>query len=283
MTCEVPKSSYYYKPIKAPKSKGRKKSEFTVHQVKGLVTNAQVVEDIKQLLKEEFVDYGYLKVTYYLNDELKYVINHKKVYQLMKSNNLLNTNKHKTNNGSKTWVKELVPKPDNVFKYWEFDIKFMHIDGQNRKAPMLSIIDVYSRYLIGWMMDWSIKKEDVVGFMDAILSDYDLPDAIHVRCDNGSQFESNLVREYFAKQNIIQEFTLPATPQQNAHIESYHSIIQSAICSRMELTNLEDAKELMIRWEHFYNEARIHSGIEYTSPVKYLKGKNISIPRKKVA
>jgi len=58
-----------------------------------------------------------------------------------------------------------VPKPSEAFTYWEFDIKFIYIHHLGRYAPMLSVVDVYSRYLIGWMMQWSIKKEDVVGFL----------------------------------------------------------------------------------------------------------------------
>jgi putative transposase len=278
--CKLSRSSYYYKPVETPKAKGKSKSETTFHAEKGWVSNDVVVEDIKRLLECEFVDYGYIKTGYYLNDTAKYLINHKKVYRLMKEHKLLNISRHKVKKGNKQWVKQLVPQPDNAFKYWEFDIKFIHIDGENRKAPLLSIVDVYSRYLIGWVMDWSIKKEDVVGFFDAILRDYVIPDNVSVRCDNGSQFESNLVRDYLATNNISQEFTLPATPQQNAHIEAYHSIITSAICNRIELTDMKTTREVFTRWEKFYNAERIHSGIEYKSPLQYLRDKNIVIPKK---
>lgn len=52
---------------------------------------------------------------------------------------------------------------------------------------------------------------------------------------------------------VIQEFTLPATPQQNAHIESYHLILESAVCQRMEFENLENARDIMNRFREFYN------------------------------
>ncbi len=78
----------------------------------------------------------------------------------------------------------------------------------------------------------------------------------------------------------MQEFTRPATPEQNAHIESYHSIITSAVCNRFEFENLSHAQEVFIRWESFYNDERIHSGIEYKSPKKYLNQHNIILPKK---
>lgn len=278
--CEVPKSSFYAKPKATDKysKKGIPKSVFTIKADGTCVDNTVVVEDIKLLLSIEFVDYGYLKVTYYLQDEKRYKINHKKVYRLMKEAFLLNVPLPKQKN-KKTWVKELVPQPTEPFTYWEFDIKFIYIHHLGRYAPMLSVIDVYSRYLIGWMMQWSIKKEDVVGFFDAILKDYKMPKKVSVRCDNGSQFESNLLRDYLKSNNIIQEFTKPATPEQNAHIESYHSIIANAVCRKFEFESLEHSLEVFARWEVFYNEQRIHSGIGYTSPAKYLKKIKVEIPK----
>lgn len=254
-------------------------SEFTYTKDGLKQPNAIVVNDIRNLLMEEFVDYGYLKVTYYLQDEKDYLINHKKVYRLMKTASLLNIGKP-ADKSRKEWVKELVPKPQEAFSYWEFDIKFIYIDALGKYAPLLSVVDVYSRYLVGWMLQWSIKKEDVKAFFDTLISDYILPQKVYVRCDNGSQFESNLVREYFVGKGIAQEFTKPATPQQNAHIESYHSIIQSAICNRMEFSSLKQCEEAFIRWQHFYNNRRIHGGIGYQSPVKYLAWQNIVIPLK---
>lgn len=279
--CGVPRSTYYHKPkpLAEQSRKGIRKSGHTYKTDGTRVENVVVVAEIKALLAQEFVDYGYLKVTYYLKDELGYRINHKKVYRLMKEARLLNVARPKPKN-KKQWVKELVPKPTTAFTYWEFDIKFIYIHHLGRYAPMLSVVDVYSRYLIGWMMQWSIKKEDVVGFFDALLRDYQMPNEIYVRCDNGSQFESGMVREYFQSKGINQEFTKPATPEQNAHIESYHSIIANAVCRRFEFESLANATEVFIRWESFYNKERIHSGIGFTSPEKYLARQQVIVPKK---
>lgn len=48
------------------------------------VNNDQVIEDIEKLLATEFVDYGYLKVTSWLQKKKEYIINKKKVFSLMK-------------------------------------------------------------------------------------------------------------------------------------------------------------------------------------------------------
>ena len=82
----VPRSTYYDHhriKIPIPEKRGRTKSDYTYTQCGQKVSNDQVVEDIKYILDQEFVDYGYLKVTHWLRQNKNYLINPKKVYRLM--------------------------------------------------------------------------------------------------------------------------------------------------------------------------------------------------------
>lgn len=270
-------SSYYCnKPTGTPNKRGVKPSVFTLTVDGNKVPNSEVVCQVKLLLEKEFVDYGYLKVTYYLQDELSYLINHKKVYRLMQAHHLLYQSK-RVKIGTKQWVKKLVPEPTTAFTYWEFDIKFMYIHGTGKMVPLLTVIDVYSRWVLGHLFQESIKKEDVKIFFTQIAETYIQPNKVYVRCDNGSQFESTLVREYFLSAGIEQEFTKPATPEQNAHIESYHSLLERVICRCYEFETTKDCFDTLNRWQIFYNYKRIHSGTDYKSPYKNLINQGIEV------
>lgn len=260
-------SSYYYK--ESGGQKGKTKSKVTFIQNGTFERNEKVIAQIEQLLQKEFVDYGYRKVTWYLRNELLYIINFKKVYDLMKQNNLLRP-KIKRSQAGKKWVEFLVPKPSQPFEHLEFDIKYIYIAGERRNALLLTVIDIMSRMNMAWMLQWSIKKEDVKALFQFILESYRLPRCVTVRNDNGSQMESELVRKYLADEGILQEFTRPATPQQNGHIEGYHSIVDRTICQVYEINNLDQGNEIFSRFEYFYNQERIHSGIGYISPIQYL-------------
>jgi transposase InsO family protein len=260
-------SSYYYKESKG--SKGKTKSTITFMQNGTCERNEKVIEQIEELLQKEFVDYGYRKVTWYLRNELLYIINFKKVYDLMKQNNLLRP-KIKRRQTGKKWVEFLVPRPSQPFEHLEFDIKYVYIAGERRNALLLTVIDVMSRMNMAWMLQWSIKKEDVKALFQFILESYSLPRCVTVRNDNGSQMESELVRKYLADEGILQEFTRPATPQQNGHIEAYHSIVDRTICQVYEIKNLDQGNDIFSRFEYFYNQERIHSGIGYISPIQFI-------------
>ena len=126
-------------------------------------------------------------------------------------------------------------------------------------------------------MGWQISKHEVKSLFDKIFAYYELPKQIYVRNDNGSQFEATLIQDYFKDKGVVQEFTLPATPEQNAHIESYHSIIERVLCRRYELEDLIQAQEIFNRWIKFYNFERIHSGIQYVSPSKFLLANGVDM------
>jgi transposase InsO family protein len=260
------RSVYYYK--EHPGRRGKTCSAYTRKHNGDLVANSVIVEDIKHELEKEFVDYGYLKMTYCLRDNYGYCINYKKVYRLMKEHNLLYKPLPRDRSG-KTWVKDLKPASDKPFAFWEFDIKYMYVAAKQRNALQLTVLDVGTRYTMGQLIAWSIKKADVKELFAQIFRTYELPEAITVRNDNGSQFEAKLVREYLKKMSVTQEFCRPATPQQNGHVESYHSIVERSICKRYEFDSLEHLQATMKRFDAFYCNERIHSGIGYTNPRKY--------------
>lgn len=272
----IDRSIFYYKP-KEESSKGKAKSRYTMTYDGELVANSKVVEQIKELLVREFVDYGYLKVTYWLRQNYFYKINPKKVYRLMRENGLLNklTVKKKR---PRNWVKQLLPPTKQVFDYLEFDIKYMYVAGLNRNAHLITVIDVKSRWVLAQYVDWSVRKGDVIKLFDQIFEHYPLPLRFYVRCDNGSQFIAEDVQKYFEdKQNVTQEFCKPATPEQNAHIESYHSILERVICQKYEFESLKELQATMNRFVAFYNFERIHSGVGYISPFKYLENNDTFI------
>jgi putative transposase len=268
------KSSYYYRP--SGNTKGVRPSAQTRCTDGAAVSNQHVVADIESLLQQEFVDYGYIKVTHWLRQNKNYIINFKKVYRLMKEERLL-CQAIKRNREGKQWVKYRIVKPEQPFELLEFDIKYIYIHKEARNALLFSVIDVKSRLIMGWKLAWKMRKEDVIEVLRQIFATYRVPLKVTVRNDNGSQFEANMVRQYLEHAQVAQEFTQPATPQQNGHIESYHSILERGICKRYEMLGLQYANGVIGRFNDFYNTERVHSGIGYQSPMNYLNSLGIQI------
>jgi putative transposase len=121
--CQISRSSFYYKPTNKDKKAGRNPSQITFLKTGGFVADTIVIAEINKLFTQEFVDYGYYKTTVFLKNSKNFLINHKKVYRLMKENDLLFANNRASSTSKRQWVTQLVPDPKTEFSYFEFDIK----------------------------------------------------------------------------------------------------------------------------------------------------------------
>lgn len=273
--CSLAKSSFYYKATIG--KVGRRPWAAAIQKAGQIIAESEVVNQIIKLFENPFVDYGYLKTYHYLK-QLTFEISKDRVYKLMKINNLLRYQRiGRDKLSNRKWVTQLVPTPTTEFSFLEFDIKFVWVAGKKRSVMILTVLDVFSRWHLGHFIAFSIKKEDVISLFEKLFAIYDLPKNFDVRNDNGSQFIAQKVREYLIEKGVSQEFTKPATPQQNAHIESYHSIMENAVCKRFEFEDLKETRKIMDEFRKFYNFERIHGGIGFKSPYKYLLEKGVDM------
>jgi transposase InsO family protein len=257
----IPRSGYYYKPSSG--QRGSKPSTQTATLTGEQVCNTVVVDKIRSILSGEFVCYGYQKVAKQLKRE-NFIINHKKVYRLMDENRLLLGKKIKTT-GKRQWVKHRKIQSVKPMEYLCLDIKYLWIEGEKRFYYLLTILDVYSRKVLQWILQKSIRKTDVINLFRAIHLEHSIK-GVNIRNDNGSQFIAHDVRQFLRAAEANQEFTHIATPEENAYIEAYHSIIDTEVVQRFEFTGYYDAKLTIAAFVDFYNNRRIHSGIDYKTP-----------------
>ncbi len=271
-------SSYYYKHSGKPK--GATPSVYTDHREKGLVSEIEVVKDIKTVLSHEFIDCGYRIMSAYLQ-QAGYVINHKKVYRIMKCNGLLKANARISRNpGGKKYVRFRKVKTNYPMQCLEMDIKMIWIPNRGKNAYLLSVIDVHTRKILGYKFDWNIKQGAVIELLSQIVENYGIAAEMIIRSDNGSQFIANSVREYISLIGIDQEFTHVATPEENAHIESYHGTLKRDIFDRIEYHNFGQIEQIIKRYVSFYNNERLHGKLDKITPnMKWNKDENL-IPKK---
>jgi putative transposase len=197
-----------------------------------------------------------------------------RVYRLMKEARLL-SNRIRRDKRGKRIAKELLPNPSAPFECLQTDIKYIYIHGQHRNALLITVLDVFSRGVLGYRLEWSITKHQVIDLMKEVLHHYQMPEKVSLRTDNGSQFEAGLFREYMKEMAVDHEFTHVATPQENCYIESFHSIVESAVCVKYEFESLTEAKATFNRFMNFYNQERLHGSLNNLSPNQFLEGKKL--------
>ena len=268
----IPKSTYYYTPN--GKQKGKAPSNQTLLNG-SLVDNDQVLEAITQLLGQEFIDYGYIRTSAALKQQ-GYLINKKKVYRLMKHSHLLYP-KRRPSNANKTYVKYTSPKYCRPFEVIEIDIKYVYIQGNRKHAYLITMLDVFSRMALVWDLAYTMKTQEVIGLLNKLYAQWLIPCNIDpvkmevkIRSDNGSQFVADLFRQHLNDSHIQNEYIRPATPQQNGHIESFHSTVSALVCRKFEFDDIYQARYTFERFYQTYNYKRIMQSILYCKPADFI-------------
>jgi len=258
----VAKSSFYYKP-----QLGQRGARASTHTPigDGLVENELVVEQIRAILCLDYCVYGYQIMTRELR-EMGYVINKKKVYRLMKESHLL-WGKRIQAQGKRTWVRHRRIEAQKPMEYLCLDIKYIWVQGENRWYYQLGVMDVYSRRILCWIFQRSIRQTDVVAIMRNLDLRFGLKGVV-IRNDNGSQFIAHKVREALQELEARQEFTHVATPEENAYIEAFHSIQQRELIDRFSFASYYEAKQHIEKYMHWYNRVRRHGALIGLTPMQ---------------
>jgi putative transposase len=237
---------------------------YSANQHGELFENTVVVKDIERTLHQEFCCYGYRNMTGELK-ELGWIINHKKVYRLMKVHKLLYGRKIRPEPFKRDFIYFRTPVVDRPLQYLSMDIKYVHVHGWKRNVLLLTVMDIYSRKVLIHMLKASIKKGDVLVMLSLMLLEYK-SEAMTLRNDNGSQFIAGAVRAYLKEKGISQEFSHVATPEDNAYIEALHSNLQREVIDRFEFDSIYHAQLIIDRYYKWYNEKRRHGSLHGKTP-----------------
>ncbi|MEX1028640.1 MAG: integrase core domain-containing protein [Paenibacillaceae bacterium] len=91
-----------------------------------------------------------------------------------------------------------------------------------------------------------------------------------IRSDNGPQFISHLFEDACVSNGMIHERIPPKTPNKNAHIESFHSILELECYQRNEFETYPQTYMIVTAFIQHYNQRRIHGSIYDLSPYEYM-------------
>jgi putative transposase len=263
--CGIRRSTLYSKRRQQSAQRGRRASESTRLTSGESVSNERVLEHLRSMLSGECEHYGYIKCTHALR-QAGYCINHKKVYRLMKTHRLLNTHRRQSA-PPRQYVRTRTVTPTRPMETVEMDIKFVYLHGEHRMAYLITLLDVFSRRALEQRFEHSIKATEVVECLCQLRFRWGQFGAIRLRTDNGAQFIARIVKDYCTTHAIEHEFIHPYTPQENGHIESFHSLLQREVILEQQFDSRQHAENILATWLDFYNNRRLHSGCGYRTPV----------------
>jgi putative transposase len=271
------KHQYYHQPSTS-RPRGRAQSTHTRKQegeIELLVQDDIVIYQMRSIEADPDLSCGIKRMTAQLH-LLGYKINRKKVARLMKENALT---KPRRKAGKKQYVKYRIVTPLEPLTVLEMDIKQVWIVRDRRSAYILTVLDTFTREALAWMVGFTMTSREVKLLWDRVILNHLEPAGmasreirIEIRNDGGPQFAAHTVQNYFRDNGLDQVFTHPYTPQENGHIESFHSILSSSIDN--EYFGLEELENRLHRFYYMYNNERAHTGTKGLPPVLFNRAWN---------
>jgi len=203
---------------------------------------------------------------------LGFFINHKKVYRLMFEYLLLEEPRRRS---GRKFVKYRRVAPTRALEVLEMDVKYVWVYEKNKYAYILTVIDTFSRYVLHWAVGYTMKSIQVKQVWEYIIAHYlqekrleEGPIEIEVRNDNGKQFNSHLVIEFFKENEMTQVFTHPYTPEENGHVESFHKTLGKALKDDV-FSSLSMVEKRLEKFYTTYNNSRNHGSIKGLPPALF--------------
>jgi len=146
---------------------------------------------------------------------------------------------------------------------WVGDIKYVGL--RSRFAYMAMLMDLYSRKIIGWVIDLTMTQRLVLATLQqAIRQRHPSPGLIH-HTDRGGQYAGVDYREILARARMPQSMSRAADCYDNAFMESCFGTVKTEL--EMEpYQNEHIARKELPDYIRYYNTRRRHSALGYLTP-----------------
>ena len=138
--------------------------------------------------------------------------------------------------------------------------------------------DKVTRRIIGWSLSQTMTANLVISALTKAISKGLIKAGAIIHTDRGSQYASNGFRELLRIEGFRQSMSGKGNCYDNAQAESFFSRFKTELIEGGAFENLEQARSETFSYiEGYYNRVRLHSSLDYQSPMEFelnLKIKN---------
>jgi transposase InsO family protein len=243
--------------------------------------SAREIEDgdlkvkIQQIFTENKGRYGSPRIFHALKKQ-GYNIGKKRIERLYKALNLVARVMRVTYRsvGSKRFLatgENLRPGgevPNAKNKVWVADVTYLKVKGVWRYLSV--IMDLYSRRIISWSLDRNRTMEVTKRTLKKAIKKRQPEGNLMLHTDRGIEYRGHIYQAALKCGGIVHSLSRAGKCTDNAHMESFfHSMKAEVIRGNVFKSDADLRGTLGSYINKYYNATRLHSGINYCSPMEY--------------
>ena len=173
---------------------------------------------------------------------------------------------------NQVWVGDITYlKVGSIYRYL---MKQLAIPLGWQKTPtkwlvMAVVMDRCSRRIIGWALG---RQRNVVLALRALnhaVAKRGSPPGLIFHTDRGIEYYANAFRERLAQLQVIQSMNRPGKVTDNAFMESFFHSMKADVIHGNTFSEDNQLLSVLRSYIPFYNHSRMHSSLNYVSPVIY--------------
>ena len=154
-----------------------------------------------------------------------------------------------------------------VDRKWVSDITY--IDTAEGWLYLASVLDLFSRQVVGWAMDDHMETSLVEEALKmAMRRRTPAPGLLH-HSDQGSQYTSEAYQQALAAYQCQVSMSRAGNCFDNAAMESFFSTLKTECASQPFATYAQARSAIFEYIEGWYNRQRLHSSLGYLSPLEF--------------
>ncbi len=155
--------------------------------------------------------------------------------------------------------------PDRL---WVADITYL--PTQAGFLYLATVLDAWSRRVVGWSMAPHLRTELVVDALDAAVVARRPRPGLVFHSDRGTQYTSVALGTRLADAGIAASVGAPGSAYDNALAESFFATLETELIDRNAWATHDEARVDVFDWlETFYNPLRRHSSLGNLAPVEF--------------
>lgn len=210
--------------------------------------------------------YGYRRITKELRATYKINVNRKRVQRLMVWGGIQalypgpNTSKRNKLHAVHPYLLRdvTITHPNQA---WMVDITYLRMP--NGFVYLVALIDVYSRYVVGWSLSNTLETEFCI---DALTLGLALGKPEIINSDQGCQFTSHDWIDFLREWEIKISMTGKGRCTDNIYIERFWRSFKQEEFYLNEYKSIKELSNAISAYIEFYNQRRWHQSLGYKTP-----------------